>query len=151
MGNTCGTCMCFDRKQSQKQMMLTYYWCTRFNCWRRENQGACGAYVYTGGCFLTSACVTHKGLADDCEELTVLRAFRDGYLKNTVEGSKLIKEYYEIAPELVNRIDNSKHMSEIYDYIYERICECVELVKSNEFERATEEYKKMTLKVKGMV
>ena len=30
----------------------------------------------SGGCFLTTACVTYRGLADDCYELNVLRNFR---------------------------------------------------------------------------
>ena len=47
----------------------------------------------SGGCFLTSACTEARGLPDDCHELTVLRSFRDGYLRSQPEGEAEIAEY----------------------------------------------------------
>jgi hypothetical protein len=44
-------------------------------------------------CYLTSACVAHAGLADDCRELTVMRAFRDEYLMTSVRGVILVSRY----------------------------------------------------------
>ena len=48
----------------------------------------------SGPCFLTSACVEAKGLADDCHELSVLRNFRENYLRTVPEGRREIAEYY---------------------------------------------------------
>ena len=70
----------------------------------------------SSGCFLTTACVEYKGLADDCEELTKLRAFRDNYLKTTEEGKAVVEEYYRIAPQIVEKINASAKKAEIYDY-----------------------------------
>lgn len=42
----------------------------------------------SSGCYLTSACVNAKGLPDDCEELTVLRNFRDGGTEHTVNYAR---------------------------------------------------------------
>ena len=58
----------------------------------------------SGGCFLTSACTEARGLPDDCHELTVLRSFRDGYLRSQPEGEAEIAEYYAVAPKIVDAI-----------------------------------------------
>jgi len=56
------------------------------------------------GCFLTTACVDHIGLADDCFELSVLRRFRDTVLARAAGGSEDIARYYRNAPAIVQRI-----------------------------------------------
>ena len=52
-------------------------------------------------CFLTTACVHHIGLEDDCFELRTLRAFRDTVLTNLPEGPEDIERYYAEAPALL--------------------------------------------------
>lgn len=54
-----------------------------------------------GFCFVTTAVCEAEGKPDDCPELTAFRAFRDGWLSQTEQGSALICEYYEIAPAIV--------------------------------------------------
>lgn len=54
-----------------------------------------------GPCFVTTAAVDVLGLGDDCEELTTLRAFRDGWLKSQPDGRVLIAAYYDCAPRVV--------------------------------------------------
>ena len=102
----------------------------------------------SGGCFLTSACVDYLGKADTCEELTVLRAFRDGYMKNVYGGDELIKEYYAIAPKIVENINASDKKDKYYAYINETINKCVKLISINENERALTEYKFMVENLK---
>lgn len=86
-----------------------YYYDSGYSCMlKREKEGSssidsdtvhryCWGYHYeecprykagtsSGGCFLTSACTEAKGLADDCYELTMLRAFRDEYLVKQKSG-----------------------------------------------------------------
>ena len=45
------------------------------------------------GCFLTTAVCEYLGKADDCEELTTLRAYRDEWLAKQSGGVELIEEY----------------------------------------------------------
>ncbi|MEM8722550.1 MAG: CFI-box-CTERM domain-containing protein [Cyanobacteria bacterium P01_G01_bin.39] len=60
------------------------------------------------GCFLTTACVKHTGLPDDCFELQILRNFRDDYLASTAEGQALIEQYYKEAPIIVDFINSDQ-------------------------------------------
>ncbi|MCY4408269.1 MAG: hypothetical protein OXC15_18015, partial [Rhodospirillaceae bacterium] len=57
-----------------------------------------------GGCFLTTAVTERRGEPDDGPTLTLLRAFRDGYMTRTPERRALVEEYYAIAPKLVAAI-----------------------------------------------
>ena len=99
----------------------------------------------SGGCFLTSACVEAKGLPDDCHELTTLRAFRDGYMKNLPEGQADICEYYHTAPAIVEKIKALPNAKEIFDRIYtELVLPCVELIESGKNEEAYVVYRDYT-------
>ncbi|MEK6842235.1 MAG: CFI-box-CTERM domain-containing protein, partial [Nanoarchaeota archaeon] len=66
-----------------------------------------------GGCYLTTACVSSRGLSDNCLELNVLRSFRDRILLQTPSGRKAVKKYYQIAPEVVQSINEKDNSSEI--------------------------------------
>ena len=88
------------------------------------------------------------GKADDCKELTVLRSFRDTYLKSTQEGRALVEEYYSVAPLIVEKINSSDKKEKYYEYIYEVVEKCVKLIGIGEKERALNEYKFMTLNLK---
>ena len=101
-----------------------------------------------GGCFLTSACVEYLGKPDDCEELTVLRSFRDNYMKKTEEGAALVKEYYAVAPVIVEKINSSQDKGSYYSYIDKIINECVVLIKEGNNSVALEKYKQMVLYLK---
>ena len=92
-------------------MSCPFYWYNHHYACRKTGQDVnedtyykyCRNYDYddcpiykgndSGGCFLTSACTEARGLPDDCHELTVLRAFRDGYLRSQPEGEAEIAEY----------------------------------------------------------
>lgn len=91
----------------------------------------------SSGCFLTSACTEARGLPDDCEELTLLRSFRDGYMKSLPQGQAEICEYYHIAPTIVARIHTLSNATEIFDKIYtELVLPCVDLIRSGNNEAA---------------
>ncbi len=100
-------------------------------------------YNSSGGCFLTSACVEYMGKADDCKELTVLRQFRDGYMKSTEEGSRLVEEYYKIAPDIVAKVNADTQKNDYYEYIYSVVTKCVDLIENNKMEEALASYKTM--------
>lgn len=69
---------------------------------------------FLGLCFITTAICMEEGKADDCEELTAFRNFRDGYLRSCPDGEALIKEYYNIAPGIVLHIDLDRNKERIY-------------------------------------
>src|SRR5208282_5655374 len=86
-------------------------------------------------CFLTTACCEHKGLPDDCDELTILRSFRDTHVPKI-----LIKEYYEIAPQIVRMIKNDHTQ---LDYVYNIITDCVRDIRNNRQTLAVQKYMHM--------
>lgn len=105
----------------------------------------------SGGCFLTSACVDALGKADDCEELTILGAYRDGWLAAQPGGKEEIDEYYRIAPQIVDKIKMSEKAQEVFARIYDDMVRpCVELIKEKQFEAAHLIYKEQTSKLATM-
>ncbi len=103
----------------------------------------------SSGCFLTSACVDYLGKADDCKELTLLRKYRDEQMKKLPDGDTLIKEYYDVAPKIVDRIDASSEKSKYYDKIYSVISTCAYLIEKEEYEEVLSLYKNMVLDLKN--
>jgi len=63
-------------------------------------------------CYLTTACMRHMALNfdDNCEELTILRWFRDKYV-----SKEDIKHYYNTAPIVVAAINEVEDNNKIYN------------------------------------
>jgi len=93
------------------------------------------------GCFLTTACCEYKGLPDNCEELTVLRNFRDTYVPRD-----MVEEYYHIAPNIVVRITGNK---EALEYVWRTVKQCVDDIRNNRHECALNRYKLMVNTLKN--
>jgi len=92
-------------------------------------------------CFLTTACVTAKGLADDCHELTTLRAFRDGWMQDLPNGGELVGRYYEVAPRIVEWIEAQPDAATILDTLFEGVVQpTVALIEAGEEKAAFELY-----------
>ena len=72
-------------------------------------------------CFLTSASVFHKGLADDCKELTMLRNLRENVMKPDKKYHQLISEYEIIAPQMLSNIYKADNKGEILDGIFNHL------------------------------
>jgi uncharacterized protein YjbI with pentapeptide repeats len=104
----------------------------------------------TGGCFLTTACVEAMNLPDDCHELQTLRKFRDGFVSETNEGRKLIKEYYEIAPRIVEAIQASGNENEILKGLYSEIKQIVSMIDTKRDIEALRYYCEMTRRLKKL-
>lgn len=100
-------------------------------------------------CFLTTACIRARNLPDDCEELTVLRAFRDSYLSENEERKTMVAEYYEIAPVIVKVIQSSPYSLSEFESIYDTIGVCVKLIRREQFQEALEAYRAMVQRLKG--
>ena len=94
-------------------------------------------------CFLTTACMKHmqKDFNDSCEELMILRWFRDEFV-----SKEDIIHYYEIAPIIVSTIDKIEENDSIYNYIYENVVNaCVTAIKKGDYEFAYNRYKNSVL------
>lgn len=87
-------------------------------------------------CYLTTACCKHRGLLDDCEELTVLRRFRDECVPKPV-----VERYYQIAPNICVSMQGDPMT---LDYIWGEIKECVRDIKRCRRLDAFERYTNMT-------
>ena len=98
---------------------------------------------------MTSACVEARGLLDDCEELTILRDFRDNWLKQQPGGAEEIAEYYMTAPQIVAEINKQADAREIWNELYDAlVVPCVKLIRCGKMERARERYKGVALELK---
>ena len=128
-----------------------YYYDSGYSCMlKREKEGSssidsdtvhryCWGYHYeecprykagtsSGGCFLTSACTEAKGLADDCYELTMLRAFRDEYLVKQKSGKA------------------EGNRAEIWEKVYrELVLPCIKLIESSDRAGAHALYRRYVL------
>ena len=101
-------------------------------------------------CYITTAVCESQGKADDCYELELLRAYRDGYLLSTKDGADLVKEYYNIAPTIVNRIRRTGEAGKVYAEIWEQyLSPCVRLIEEGKPEACRERYMAMVYDLKG--
>lgn len=147
-------------------MSCPYYWYDNHYACRKSNKDVnedtyykyCRNYDYddcpiykgneTSSCFLTSACVEAKGLSDDCHELTVLRAFRDGYMRSTETGAADICAYYLTAPAIVEKIKQLPNAPEVFENIYtELVLPCVALIEAGKNEDAYMKYRNYVKKL----
>lgn len=95
-------------------------------------------------CYISTAVChsLHKG--DDCEELILLRDYRDKYLMGLSNGKEVIREYYDVAPTIVKHINQKKDAAEIYRGIYEDYLEkCIRLIREGKNEECQKVYTDM--------
>lgn len=95
-------------------------------------------------CYITQAVCEQFGFSDDCDELQMLRAFRDGYLCACPDGPELIDEYYRYAPKLVCRIWASSEKKQIYEAIWNRYLQpCLHDIECGNMKLCKSRYEKM--------
>jgi len=100
-------------------------------------------------CYITTACVHHMGLGDDCNELMTLRNFRDAYLIKKPNGQQLIEFYYQYSPQIVSAIRSREDEEEILKRIYLVILKCVEAIEKGDNEFAFQTYCQMVINLKN--
>lgn len=66
------------------------------------------------GCFITTAICVADDKPDDCAELLTLRTFRDGFMHTTPDRRQMVRDYYAMAPMIVNKIDARPDAKQIY-------------------------------------
>ena len=88
-----------------------------------------------GGCYITTAVCGNSGKPDNCHELTVLRDFRDSYMR--IHFPAQLQEYYATAPEIVQKINERPDAATVYKQ-FERdyIAPAVAAVESENYEGA---------------
>jgi len=97
-----------------------------------------------GKCFITTAAVEIMGLDDNGEVLETLRNYRDAYMSRYEEGRNLVVEYYQIAPKIVEAIDNTSNPIEVYSELYSKyILKAKEQIDNEQEEDALITYRSM--------
>lgn len=92
-------------------------------------------------CYVTTAVCQNLNKGEDCEELRLIKEFRDGYLSSTEEGLALIEEYYDIAPTLVKRIAKDAEAQAKYVFLWNNyLAPCVAYIKAGSQEACKETY-----------
>ncbi len=94
-------------------------------------------------CYLTTACMKHymEEFDDNCYYLDILRWFRDNFVSKEDK-----KEYYEVAPKVVETIDHRNDANSIYQEIYYKVIQvCVKLIEYGRYDEAYEIYKNNVL------
>ena len=70
-------------------------------------------------CFVTTAVCEANGLDGGCAELNALRAFRDRHMTTDQNRRSLLMRYYEVAPRIVESLDQSPERDSIYKSLLE--------------------------------
>jgi hypothetical protein len=77
------------------------------------------------------------GKPDDCDELTVLRNWRDSYMLGSGGGRKLVELYYLIAPRLADKIRGSKEAKQTCEQLLDTfINPAIEAIEAGDDEEA---------------
>jgi hypothetical protein len=112
--------------------------------------GGIGANSIGGGggggglCFITTAATSALGEPDDGPTLTKLRLFRDEFMLNDPALVKEVSRYYDIAPEIVRKINQREDSDFIYESINNLYLQpAVEAIDDGDNEKAYEIYKDM--------
>ena len=125
---------------------------TYYRYCRDYSYDECPIYKDEGGstCYLSTACVVAMDLSDNCEELNILRKFRDDYMATDMKMKNDICEYYKYAPQIVKSINLLSDYKEIYKDIYTRlICPCVKYITKGEYQKAYKLYKSIYFELKN--
>lgn len=74
-----------------------------------------------GDCFITTAVMLANGNEDDnAPELTAMRKLRDEFIIGVLGEQEIVDEYYEIAPMIVEAVNQRPDAQEIYLKLYHK-------------------------------
>lgn len=105
--------------------------------------------THKSSCFITTACVMSEGLADNCEELTEMRCFRDEYVSGLPNGQAMIAEYYATAPTIVKAINASINSESEWVKIYKEISSIICLIRADDPAGAVTSYRDMISRLRA--
>ena len=102
------------------------------------------SYSSSSWCFITTAACRALNARDDCEELMLLRKFRDTHLQSDADGESIVSEYYRIAPLLIKHIDALPNPCEKYQSLWEEyIAPSCQMITDGKFDEAKWIYVRM--------
>lgn len=95
-------------------------------------------------CFITTAVCNYFGKSDNCDELIILRNYRDGWLCKQPNGEAMIAEYYNKAPLLVSLLNTSEQYGNYCELLlFKYIQPCLSMICNGEFEECKKLYQSM--------
>lgn len=117
---------------------------------KSSNYSTTSSYSYessSGGlCFITTATCVALNKEDDCEELLAFKHYRDTVLIYESDGSELIREYYRIAPRIVEAIESEEDPKQLYQKLWDNyIVVGYKYLLKNDMIKAKETYINMVL------
>lgn len=99
-------------------------------------------------CVITTAACQALHKLDDCEELRLLRRFRDMHLENTPEGEAIVREYYRVGFLITAAIEEDPCRGEIYRRLWEdEIVPSCDAVRAEKWGAAKSIYVRMVLRL----
>lgn len=100
-------------------------------------------------CYITTAACQVRGMEDDCDELNLLRTYRDTYMASQPGGAELIRNYYDVAPSIVNHINRQPDSRQIYDRLWDLYIDpCIQAIRGGRMDECLELYTQMVLETK---
>lgn len=100
-----------DKEWKQKQSSRSYSSHVHYSSVRVKDSSPC---------FITTAVCSSLGKPDNCEELMTLRHYRDVLSANDDRLAVLVKEYYRVAPVIVEKIDSQPDAKEVYLQLWKK-------------------------------
>lgn len=95
-------------------------------------------------CYVTTAVCKSLNKPQDCKEIRLMKKYRDEYLTDQADGAQVIREYYDIAPTIVKRIDKEDAPDEKYRYLWEHYLKfCIAMIESGQYEECRKTYEQM--------
>ncbi len=95
-------------------------------------------------CFITTAACRALKAQDDCDELMLLRDFRDSHLQIDSDGEAIVSEYYRIAPILIEHIDKLEDPWSKYQFLWEEyIGPSCDMIREGKYDEAKWVYIRM--------
>ncbi len=148
MSSKCGTCLNLNLKEKSKYS--DKYWCQERKNYFEPTDYSCSYYIEDpnrvrtpGSCYITTIVCNILGYDDNCELLTILRNFRELYLKQNEKFLHLLVEYDIIGPNISYEIAKENNYSFCLIILQGYLIPCVNFIKNNQFEEAINIYKMM--------
>jgi len=109
--------------------------------------------IFTGGCYVTSALVKHKGLPDNCYQMELFREFRKNYILNSKDKSRIddLDQYYFYGQFISKWIESRTDSKEIWTFVDIYITKFTKMLEEKDFENAYNYFKQNTLSIKQEV
>ena len=103
--------------------------------------------VWTSNCYITTAMVQHRGLPDDCHELTVLRRFRTEYIAASRDAQKLadLQEYERLGPRVARWLRAHPRRGELLEWVATTVEQAVCFIERGDNEAAYALYRNRIL------